>query len=150
MSPIATVIPTGTYKTDGVHSTAGFAVKHMIVSTFRGRFDEYDTTLTVAEDGTLALTGTAPVNSLAVKDENLAAHLRGPEFFDVENHPAIEFRSSDVRADGETLTVDGELTVKGHTERVTAHGTISEAAEGFAGTTVASRFRRSSTAQSSA
>ncbi|MGI8506237.1 MAG: YceI family protein [Solirubrobacteraceae bacterium] len=63
--------------------------------------------------------------------------MQGPEFFDVENHPAIDFRSSDVRADGETLTVDGELTVKGHTERVTAHGTISEAAEGFAGTTVA-------------
>ncbi len=38
---VATAIPAGTYKTDGVHSTAGFAVKHMIVSTFRGRFDEY-------------------------------------------------------------------------------------------------------------
>jgi len=137
MSPTATAIPAGIYKTDGVHSTAGFAVKHMIVSTFRGRFDEYDATLNVGEDGSLALTGSAPVGSLAIKDENLAAHVLGPEFFDVENHPTIEFRSTDVRADGETLTVAGELTVRGQTEPVTANGTISEAAEGFAGTTVA-------------
>jgi polyisoprenoid-binding protein YceI len=137
MSTTASAIPTGTYKTDGVHSTVGFAVKHMIVSTFRGRFDEYDATLTVAEDGTLALTGTVPVASLEVKDENLAAHLRSPEFFDADNHPTIEFRSAAVRVDGESLTVDGYLTVKGHTEPVTATGTISEPAEAFAGTTLA-------------
>jgi polyisoprenoid-binding protein YceI len=137
MSTTAIAIPAGTYETDGVHSTAGFAVKHMIVSTFRGRFDEYAATLTVGEDGALALQGTATVASLAVKDENLAAHLRSAEFFDTENHPTIQFHSTSVRVDGETLTVDGDLTVKGHTEPVTATGTISEPAEGFAGTTIA-------------
>ena len=40
-----------------VHSTVGFAVKHMVVSTFRGRFEDYDATLTAAEDGTLRLDG---------------------------------------------------------------------------------------------
>ncbi len=130
-------IPAGTYNTDGVHSTAGFAVKHMQVSTFRGRFDEYEATLTVGEDGALALTGTTPVGSLAIKDENLAAHLRSAEFFDADQYPTIEFRSTGVRVDGESLTVDGDLTIKGHTNPVTGTGTISEPAEGLAGTTVA-------------
>lgn len=137
MSPTATAIPTGTYKTDGVHSNVGFAVKHMIVSTFRGRFERYEASLTVSDDGALALTGTANVDSLAVKDENLAAHLRSAEFFDSDVYPAIEFRSTEARTDGEALVVEGDLTVKGHTKRVSATGTISEPAEGLGGPTLA-------------
>src|ERR671930_360125 len=79
----ATAIPAGTYTTDGVHSSAGFAVKHML-STFRGSFGTVNATVTVDEDGTARLTGTVPVDSVIVKDENLQAHLQSPEFFDAE------------------------------------------------------------------
>jgi polyisoprenoid-binding protein YceI len=136
MSTTTATIPAGTYKTDGVHSTAGFSVKHMIVSTFRGRFDAYAATLTVDDAGNLSLEGSVPVDSIVVKDENLAAHLQSPEFFDAENHPTITFTSAAVRVDGEDVVVDGDLTIKGHTERVQAKGTITEPAEGFAGTVV--------------
>ena len=59
MTAIAsTPIPAGsTWAVDAVHSTVGFAVKHMVVATFRGQFDRYDAQLTAAEDGTLRLTG---------------------------------------------------------------------------------------------
>jgi polyisoprenoid-binding protein YceI len=59
MTAIATTpIPAGTtWTVDKVHSTVGFAVKHMVVSTFRSSFDAYDATLTAAEDGTLRLSG---------------------------------------------------------------------------------------------
>ena len=73
-----TPIPAGTtWTVDPVHSTVGFAVKHMVVSTFRGRFEDYDATLTANEDGTLRLEGRVAADSIAVKDENLAAHLQG-------------------------------------------------------------------------
>ena len=73
-------IPAGsTWTADKVHSTVGFAVKHMVVSTFRSSFDRYDATLTAAEDGTLRLEGTVDAGSVVLKDENLAAHLSAPD-----------------------------------------------------------------------
>src|SRR4029079_10963544 len=85
-----TTIPAGSvWAVDKVHSQLGFAVKHSIVSTFRSSFDNYDATLTAAEDGTLRLDGSVDSASIVLKDENLAAHLAAPDFFDVERSPQI-------------------------------------------------------------
>lgn len=116
----------GTYVLDPIHSSASFAVKHMIVSTFRGRFETFDATLV---DG--RLTGTVDVGSIVVKDENLAAHLQSPEFFDAERHPELRFVSSEIRPDGDQVVVDGELTIKGITKAVEARGTIEGPAVTF-------------------
>jgi polyisoprenoid-binding protein YceI len=118
-----TAIPAGTYASDGVHSSAGFAVKHML-ATFRGGFGSVNAEVTVAEDGSTKLVGTVPVSSVIVKDENLQAHLQSPEFFDAEQHPEIRFESSDLTIDGGTATLTGDLTIKGHTERVNAEGSV--------------------------
>jgi polyisoprenoid-binding protein YceI len=123
MSTIATAIPAGTYTDDGVHSSAGFAVKHML-ATFRGSFARFNAELTVGEDGQARLLGTVPVDTVVVKDENLAAHLQSPEFFDAEQYPEIRFESTDITLDGPTATLTGDLTIKGHTERVTAEGSV--------------------------
>ena len=123
MSTIATAIPAGTYKDDGVHSSAGFAVKHML-ATFRGSFARFNAELTVGEDGQARLLGTVPVDTVVVKDENLAAHLQSPEFFDAEQYPEIRFESTDIAFDGPTATLTGDLTIKGHTERVSAEGSV--------------------------
>jgi polyisoprenoid-binding protein YceI len=120
----ATAIPAGTYTTDGVHSSAGFAVKHML-STFRGSFGTVNAQVTVAEDGSARLDGTVPVSSVIVKDENLQAHLQSPEFFDGEQYPEIRFHGLDLTVDGDTATLTGDLTIKGHTQRVTAEGTVA-------------------------
>jgi polyisoprenoid-binding protein YceI len=120
----ATAIPAGTYTTDGVHSSAGFAVKHML-STFRGSFGTVNAQVTVAEDGSARLDGTVPVSSVIVKDENLQAHLQSPEFFDGEQYPEIRFHGLDLTVDGDTATLTGDLTIKGHTQRVTAEGSVA-------------------------
>jgi polyisoprenoid-binding protein YceI len=135
MGAIATTqIPAGTtWNVDKVHSTVGFAVKHMIVSTFRGRFEDYDATLVALQDGTLRLEGRVGAGSIAVKDENLAAHLTAPDFFDTEQYPDITFASTLVRLDGGELVVDGELTIKGHTHPIEARGTITEPVEVLGG-----------------
>src|SRR3954451_14013229 len=127
-------IPAGTsWTADPVHSTVGFAVKHMVVSTFRGRFDDYDATLTAAEDGTLRLEGRVRAASIVVKDENLAAHLRAADFFDTDRHPEIAFSSTLVRDENGELVVDGELTIKGNTRPIRATGTITEPLETLGG-----------------
>ncbi|HEX5622126.1 MAG TPA: YceI family protein [Solirubrobacteraceae bacterium] len=120
----ATAIPAGTYTTDGVHSSAGFAVKHML-STFRGSFGTVNAEVTVDEDGSARLDGTVPVSSVIVKDENLQAHLQSPEFFDGEQYPEIRFHGLELTLDGPAATLTGDLTIKGHTERVTAEGAVA-------------------------
>jgi polyisoprenoid-binding protein YceI len=126
VSTTITQIPAGTWSDDKVHSTVGFAVKHMVVSTFRGRFEDFDATLVSGEDGSLRLEGAVKADSIVVKDENLAAHLKSPEFFDTERYPEISFSSTLVRAEGGELIVDGELTVKGQSRPIEARGTITE------------------------
>jgi polyisoprenoid-binding protein YceI len=127
-------ITTGTWGIDKVHSHVGFAVKHMVVATFRGSFEDYDGKLTVGENGEPQLEGTVEVDSVVVKDENLAGHLKSPDFFDTAQYPQIRFSSTAVRVrEGGELEVDGELTIKGHTHDVTARGTVSGPHEDIAG-----------------
>jgi polyisoprenoid-binding protein YceI len=114
---VATAVPVGTWRADKVHSTIGFEVEHM-VSTFRGRFEEYDARLV---DGRLI--GTVAVPSVKVYDENLEAHLQSPDFFDAQLHPELRFESRELQIDEDgSVTLDGELTIKGTTNDVTAKG----------------------------
>jgi polyisoprenoid-binding protein YceI len=125
-------IPTGTWQSDPVHSSVGFAVKH-VVGTFRGTFNEFAATLSDGS-GSPQLSGRAKVESVHVSDENLYAHLLSPEFFDAEQHPEIVFESKSLELDGDRLALDGELTVKGITKEITARGEIAGPAPGPADT----------------
>jgi polyisoprenoid-binding protein YceI len=127
MSTVTTQpLAAGTWTIDKVHSRVGFAVKHMVVSTFRGQFEDYDGSLTTDGDGAPRLQGAVNVDSIAVKDENLTAHLKAPDFFDSERYPQISFTSSAVNVgDAGELEVEGDLTIKGNTHRVTARGSLT-------------------------
>jgi polyisoprenoid-binding protein YceI len=128
-----TQLPTGTWKLDPTHSSANFAVKHMGVGTFRGRFEHFDASLTVSEDGAAELLGTVSVDSIVVKDESLKAHLSSPDFFDTERYQELSFRSNSLRLEGEKLLVDGELTIKDRTHPIEAQGTLSGPSETLGG-----------------
>ena len=116
-------VPTGTWTLDPVHSSVGFEVGYL-VGTFRGQFREVAAQLAVT-GGDATLTGTARVASVDVKDENLAAHLASPDFFDAERHPELRFASSSI-AGGDEVAIDGEITIKGVTRPVELTGTITE------------------------
>lgn len=88
----ATRLPAGTWRLDATHSSASFAVKHMGVATFRSRFDEFDATLAVTEDGVAELVGSVRADSLVVKDENFQAHLRAPDFSTPSGFPRCASR----------------------------------------------------------
>ena len=122
---ITQALPTGTWNVDPVHSQVGFAVDYM-VGTFRGSFAPVEATLVVAEDGSIELAGSAQVAGVKVQDENLAGHLQSPDFFDAERHQTISFAANAVRRSGNDVVVDGELTIKGHSEPVELRGTITD------------------------
>ena len=119
-----TDLPVGTWKIDTTHSTAHFAIKHMVVATFRGHFDEVDATLTVDDSGA-KLIGIVKADSIVVKDDNLKGHLGSPDFFDTEQYTDIRFESNEIRRTGDDLVIDGQLTIKDKTNPVEARGTIS-------------------------
>jgi polyisoprenoid-binding protein YceI len=112
-------LPTGTWNLDPVHSTIGFEISYM-AGTFKGQFRDVDAKLTEQ-----SLTGSARVASVDVKDENLSAHLQSPEFFDAERHPELKFESREIERSGETVTVRGDITIRGVTKPVELTGTIS-------------------------
>ena len=114
-----TALPAGTWALDPVHSTIGFELPYL-AGTFRGHFTDVDAKLTAD-----SLTGAARVASVDVKDENLAAHLQSPEFFDAERQPELTFASRSIERDGESLKVAGELTIRGITKAVELAGTIA-------------------------
>jgi polyisoprenoid-binding protein YceI len=111
-------IPTGTWKADTVHSRVAFEVSYA-VATFSGEVPDFEATL---EDG--KLTGAAKIASITTKEENLQAHLLSPEFFDAERHPEVRFEGSNFKRDGDKVTVEGEVTIKGITKPATLTGTI--------------------------
>jgi len=132
--PVATqAIPTGTYAADFIHSTIGFEVKHMVVATFRGQFDEYQASLNVDENGEAKLVGVVETGSVNVKDDNLAGHLQSPDFFDAERTPQLRFESTRFDVEDGRVSLAGDLTIKGHTEQVDATGLITEVVEDIGG-----------------
>jgi polyisoprenoid-binding protein YceI len=118
-------LPAGTWQADPVHSSIAFEVAYT-VATFSGEVTDFDATLA---DG--QLTGVARIASIKVKDENLEAHLLSPEFFDAERHPEVRFVSSQTTRDGDSVSVDGELTIKGTTKPATLAGTIATGQDAY-------------------
>jgi polyisoprenoid-binding protein YceI len=92
-----------------------------MAGVFHGTFSEFDAALT---DGVLS--GTAKVASVHVQDENLAGHLQSPDFFDAERHPELAFTSRSINRAGDRVTIEGDITIKGHTETVELNGKISD------------------------
>jgi polyisoprenoid-binding protein YceI len=113
-------LPAGTWQVDKVHSSIGFAVDYM-AGTFHGTFSDFDADVT---DG--VLTGSAKVASVQVKDENLAAHLQSPDFFDAQAHPELTFTCNAIQRNGSQVKIGGKITIKGHAEPVEITGEISD------------------------
>ncbi|HUR17639.1 MAG TPA: YceI family protein [Acidimicrobiales bacterium] len=101
----------GTWNIDPSHSAVEFSVRHL-VGKVRGQFKSFSGTIDIGEDA-LASRVEADIDLASVHtgDEKRDAHLRSPDFFDVENHPKMSFRSTEVRADGDAYTVVGDLSL---------------------------------------
>ncbi len=113
-----TDLSTGTWAIDPVHSSVGFAVRHLMVSKVRGTFGTFSGAITVAEDGTPAVSAEIEVASVNTGNEQRDAHLKAADFFDVEQYPTATFRSTSVEAKGDEYVVNGDFTLHGVTKPV--------------------------------
>lgn len=123
------MIPAGTYTIEHDHSEVGFQVRHAGIAKVRGKFAEYDGTIAVAED--LAQSNVQVeirTASIFTGSDARDAHLRSADFFDAENNPTLTFTSTEVRGDGEDLTVVGDLTINGVTRPVELEAEFNGAA----------------------
>ena len=123
MTTAAVEIPgyvTGTWTIDPVHSEVSFVVRHMMVSKVRGRFDKFEGTIQTAADPLQsAVSATVDLSSVNTGNETRDNHIRSEDFFHVEKHPVMTFRSTGVRSDGENYLLDGDLTLRDVTRPVT-------------------------------
>lgn len=122
---------TGTFVADPAHSSFVFTVKHMRVASFSARFDDVEARV-VADERGVRLEGAARVESVSIKTPpEFREHVvYGDEFFDARNHPEVTFRSDDVRLnDDGTVSVRGELTIRGVTKPFVAAGTYQPLVE---------------------
>lgn len=111
----------GTWTIDPAHSGAEFAVRHMMVSTVRGRFLALEGTLRIDEDDPTASSVTASIGTASVStgQEQRDAHLRSDDFFAAEQYPAMTFVSKRVESDGDgAWKVTGDLTIRDVTREV--------------------------------
>lgn len=107
---------------DAGHSLAEFGVKHMMVSTTKGRFADIAGAITLDEQDVTksSVDVTIQAASLTTQDEKRDGHLKSPDFFDVATYPAITFKSTKVEARGsDKLQITGDLTIRGVTRPVT-------------------------------
>jgi polyisoprenoid-binding protein YceI len=125
MGSSATATGTSTWRLDPAHSSVEFSVKHMMMTTVRGRFKELEATLTADEahpEG-CCVEVTMQVASIDTGMPDRDAHLKGPDFFDAERYPTITFRSNRLQGDfdneGDRFQVVGDLTLHGTTMEVT-------------------------------
>jgi polyisoprenoid-binding protein YceI len=125
-------VPAGTWQVDPAHSSVAFEVKHMMIATVRGIFGEFDGLLEAAEDdpSNSRAWGRVMVASIDTGNAERDAHLRSPDFFDVERHPEMRFESTGIRhVEGGTYAVTGDLTIKDQTREVEVAAVVEGAAE---------------------
>jgi polyisoprenoid-binding protein YceI len=107
---------------DGSHTTAGFSVRHMMLSTVRGAFEKVSGTLQL-DDKDISkskLEVVIDAASINTREPKRDAHLKSPDFFDVAKTPTITFKSTKVeKGEKGKLKVTGDLTMHGQTHPVT-------------------------------
>ena len=128
------------WKIDPAHSEINFRVKHLVVSTVRGHFDNFNATIeTSKEDFSDAkIRFEADIKSINTNNEQRDTHLKSADFFDAENHPKMSFESTSVKKISESyMQVKGNFTLRGVTKEITLDVNFNGIVSGFGDVKVA-------------
>ena len=136
----------GTWNIDPSHSAIAFSVRHMVISKARGRFTKWSGELQFDAEKPRASSVQVTIDpaSIDTADAQRDAHLRSPDFFDVEKYPQATFKSTKVQElSGDRLHITGDLTVHGVTRPVSFEAIFEGSAKdpwggeraGFSGST---------------
>lgn len=118
-----------TWTIDPSHTDVAFAVRHMGLSTVRGRFATVGGTIETNDDGTPStISVDIDTASISTGSGDRDQHLRSPDFFDADAHPTITFRSTAITAKGDDrYDVTGTLDMHGVSRDVTLDAEIGNA-----------------------
>jgi polyisoprenoid-binding protein YceI len=109
------------YDIDPAHSSAGFSVKHMMVSNLRGEFTKVTGAVDLDDQNLAAASIEAVIDAASITTGNSKRdeHLRSPEFFDVAKHANLTFKSTEVKRVGSgKYKVSGDLVMRGVSRKV--------------------------------
>ena len=123
----AIVPETSTWQLDASHSSIGFSVKHLMIATVKGSFAKYEASFSGSDNDLSDAKVNVNIETASIDTGNAQrdGHLRSADFFDVENHPTIEFESTRVEhKDRGDYRVTGDLTMHGETHPVTLDVTV--------------------------
>lgn len=135
----ATQPTTSVWTIDPSHSLVEFSVRHMMVSTVKGRFTGIQGSITdVGDDPTRSSVDvTLDVATISTNDDRRDAHLRSADFFDAEQFPTLVFKSRRITGNGEHFTLIGDLTIRDQTREVSIDASLNGIGTSPFGTTVA-------------
>ena len=105
---------------DPAHSTITFEAIHLKVSKIPGRFTQFNGSVDLNEkDVTKSVVDfTVQIPSITTAVEQRDTHLKSPDFFDAEKFPTATFKSTSIKKDGKDLKLEGDLTIRGVTKKV--------------------------------
>lgn len=106
---------------DPSHSTAEFTVRHLMITNVRGRFGKLSGTVDFDPEKPeqAQITASIDATSIDTREEKRDAHLRSPDFFDVEKYPTLEFKSKRVAKTDDGFQIVGDLLMHGVTKEIT-------------------------------
>ena len=116
-----------TWQIDPSHSLVEFSIRHMMVSTVKGHFGTVSGTIyDNGEDPTLSSVQVdIDPASISTADPRRDAHLRSPDFFDVEQFPKITFKSTRIQGTRDEFKLIGDLTIRDQTREVALDVTLN-------------------------
>jgi polyisoprenoid-binding protein YceI len=116
-----------TYEIDPVHTSVGFSVKHLVISSVHGKFKDFTGTILFddKDPSQCSVTGTIKAASITTDNADRDKHLQSPDFLDVEKFPTLTFKSTKVEKKGNDYQVTGTLTIHGVTKEVSFPATLS-------------------------
>ncbi|MBO2518120.1 MULTISPECIES: YceI family protein [Limnochorda] len=138
------------WQIDPAHTTAEFTVRHMMISNVRGRFGAIEGKVVgdLSDPTQAQVEAKIDAASIDTRNEERDKHLRSADFFDVENHPHITFKSTRIERVGDNqYKVIGDLTIRGVTREVVLDATFQgqvkspwgQQVAGFSATTTLNR-----------
>ncbi len=106
------------YTIDPLHSRAHFKVRHLMIAWVRGEFQNVSGTVSFDPNNLASSSIVARIDASTIKTgvDDRDTHLKSGDFLDVANFPTLEFKSTAIRAKGDSYEVDGELTIHGVTK----------------------------------
>jgi polyisoprenoid-binding protein YceI len=115
------------YQVDPVHSTVGFAIKHLGLSEVRGVFSNFTGKINYdpAKPEEFKAAGTVEVASINTGNKMRDDHLRSPEFFDAAKLPEIKFTTTGIKKEDGEWVVTGQFTLHGVTKELKLRGELS-------------------------